>query len=326
MYNSMAEMLADIDNEQETPDTSKQEAPETKPQESTEVEESEESEGESGETTEEQSAETAESKEGEGEESEEGEKKPEEKQEQKPESRANKRIRELNEAKKLAESRASQLEAQLRQIEARKAEIDKLADGEKPDPSKFATMQEYLDALTESRVNAALKLREQERLQIEQQQAAQAYEQEIASSFEQKVQIAAQANPDLPKAVEHLNKIAQHIPVEVRQALITDENAAQLAWEIATNQELLEYVCKQNPVNSIKVLAKLSAKYDTEEAPTQNAPAAKGPVAFTPSKSEKPKVPSVPKNGTGVKSGDNLSPAEYWKQYNKGKIDKKPWE
>ncbi len=231
----------------------------------------------------------------------------------------------MNEAKKLAESRAAQLEAQLRQIEARKAEIDKLADGEKPDPSKFATMQEYLDALTESRVNAALKAAEQNRLKAEQEHAETAYVQEIVGSFEQKVQIAAQANPDLPKAVEHLNKMANYIPVEVRQALLTDENAAQLAWEIATNQELLDYVCMQNPVNSIKVLAKLSAKYDVDEAPAKSATSAPTkPTAFVPTK-QAPKVPNVPKSGAGNKSTDNMSPKEYWKAFQAGKVSK-PWE
>ncbi len=323
MYNSMAEMLADIDNEQETSESQTQNTPEPK---ETETETNEES-GESEETGE--SEESTESKEGEGEDSEEGEdgeKKPEEKQEQKPESRANKRIRELNQAKKDAESRAAQLEAQLRQIEARKAEIDKLADGEKPDPSKFATMQEYLDALTEARVNAALKAAEQNRLKAEQEHAENAYVQEIAGSFEQKVQIAAQANPDLPKAVEHLNKIAQYIPVEVRHALLTDENAAQLAWEIATNQELLDYVCAQNPVNSIKVLAKLSARYDVDEAPAKSATSAPTkPTAFTPAK-QAPKVPNVPKSGTGTNASNQLTGKKYWEALKAGKITKKPWE
>ncbi len=323
MYNSMAEMLADIDNEQETSESQTQNTPEPKEKETETNEES----GESEETGE--SDESTESKEGEGEDSEEGEdgeKKPEEKQEQKPESRANKRIRELNQAKKDAESRAAQLEAQLRQIEARKAEIDKLADGEKPDPSKFATMQEYLDALTEARVNAALKAAEQNRLKAEQEHAETAYVQEIVGSFEQKVQIAAQANPDLPKAVEHLNKMAQYIPVEVRQALLTDENAAQLAWEIATNQELLDYVCAQNPVNSIKVLAKLSAKYDVDEAPAKGATSAPTkPTAFTPAK-QAPKVPNVPKSGTGTNASNQLTGKKYWEALKAGKITKKPWE
>lgn len=320
MHNSMADLLSEINNEAETAqsqnETQEKQTQENQNQETTETDES----GEPEETDE-----STESKEGEGEESEEGEKKPEEKQERKPESRANKRIRELNQAKKDAESRAAQLEAQLRQIEARKAEIDKLADGEKPDPSKFATMQEYLDALTESRVNAALKAAEQNRLKAEQEHAETAYVQEIVGSFEQKVQIAAQANPDLPKAVEHLNKIAQHIPVEVRQALLTDENAAQLAWEIATNQELLDYVCMQNPVNSIKVLAKLSAKYDVDEAPAKSATSAPTkPTAFVPTK-QAPKVPNVPKSGAGNKSTDNMSPKEYWKAFQAGKVSK-PWE
>jgi flagellar biosynthesis GTPase FlhF len=324
---NIAELLASINDEAETG------AGETQEQKPTETQEKQETQ-EQGETADDDSGETDKSKQGESEESEEGETQdPEDseaqkKDEPKQESRANKRIRELNEAKKLAESKAAQLEAQLRDIELRKQEIDKLAEGEMPDPSKFSTMQEYINALAEAKVQAALKLNEQSRLKAEQERAETAYVQEIVGSFEQKVQIAAQSNPDLPKAVEHLNKLASHIPVEVRQALLTDENAAQLAWEIATNQELLDYVCKQNPVNSIKVLAKISAKYDVDEAPAKTATtASNAPVAFKAGgNTAKPKIPAVPKTGAGSKNVDNLSPAEYYRQYVKGKIDKKPWE
>lgn len=315
--NNIEELFASIHEESETqqaqPET-KQEVP-VKQEAPAETQENVETQEESGES-------------GESEENQEENKEETEKQE-KPESRSNKRIRELNDAKKQAESRAAQLEEQLRRIETRKQELDKMADGEKPDPAKFETMQEYLDALTDAKVKAVLKMNEQERLNGERANAENAYVSEIVNTFDQKIQLATQSNPDLPKAVEHLNSIAQYIPVEVRQALLTDDNAAQLAWEIATNQELLDYMCKQNPVNSIKVLAKISSKYDVDEAPQQKAPTApanKGPVAFSASRTDKPKLPNVPKGGSGSKAGDNLSPSEYYKQYAKGKIDRKPWE
>jgi hypothetical protein len=320
-YNSMADLLADVANDETADTTNEQqkpvEEPETQTNETSEAGETEET-GEPGESGE------PEEKEGEPE---------TQKKEDTPKhkSRANERIRELNEAKKQAESKAAQLEDRIRAIEARSAEIDKLADGEMPDASKFETLQDYVNALAEAKVKAALKLNQQEQLKNERETAAKAYEQEIGSSFEQKVQIAAQANPDLPKAVEHLNKLAQHIPIEVRHALITDENAAQLAWDIATNQELLDYVMMQNPINSIKVLAKLSAKYDpVEDTPSKAAPAAVAgnkPVAFTPSAKQAPKLPNVPKSGaSGNKNWDNMSPSQYWKAYRAGKVDKKPWE
>lgn len=318
-YNSMADLLADV----ETTDTETQETQQTE-QKPTEKQETQETESNT-------EGETEQPKEGESEESEEAKEGETEKKDEQPkhENRVNKRIRELNEAKKQAESRAAQLESKLREIETRKEAIDKLADGEMPDPNKFETMQDYVNALAEAKVKAALKLNQQEQLKQEQESAAKAYEQEVGSSFEQKVQLAAQANPDLPKAVEHLNKLAQYIPPEVRHALITDENAAQLAWDIATNQELLDYVMKQNPINSIKVLAKLSAKYDPvdDKANTATSTVASGkPIAFTPTAKQPPKVPSVPKSGAGNKSSDNMSPAQYWKAYNAGKVDKKPWE
>lgn len=321
----MQEMLADIEKPEtnETPETQEtQKAPETKEQGAPEV-------PEAGEAEDPENSEEGESK---PEGSEESETKPE----TKPETRSNKRIRELNEAKKQAESKAAELENRLRQIEARQAEIDKLAVGEMPDPSKFETMNDYINALTDAKLTAATKKMEQDRLTAERVNAEQALVSEIVSTFEQRVQIAAQSNPDLPKAVEHLNSMAQFIPVEVRHALLTDENAAQLAWEIATNQDLLDYMCKQNPTNSIKLIGKLSTQFDVDEAPAQVAqkaptafaPTAKpnAPVAFSPAAKQAPKVPSVPKSGTNANSTDGLTGKKYWDALRSGKVTKKPWE
>lgn len=320
-YNSMADLLADISDEapaDEQKPTEQQEKP------TTDQPNAETQDGETGEAEESTEAKPEDSEE---KDEEAGEAKKEDPP--KHENRVNKRIRELNEAKKQAESRAAQLESKLREIETRKEAIDKLADGEMPDPNKFETMQDYVNALAEAKVKAALKLNQQEQLKQEQESAAKAYEQEVGSSFEQKVQLAAQANPDLPKAVEHLNKLAQYIPPEVRHALITDENAAQLAWDIATNQELLDYVMKQNPINSIKVLAKLSAKYDPvdDKAETVTSTVASGkPIAFTPTAKQPPKVPNVPKSGASSKTGvDAMSTKEYWRALQAGKVSK-PWD
>jgi len=86
----------------------------------------------------------------------------------------------------------------------------------------------------------------------------------------------------------------------------------------------------QNPINSIKVLAKLSAKYDPVDDNTKAASVAVAgnkPLAFTPSAKQAPKLPSVPKSGaSGNKNSDNMSPSQYWKAYRAGKVDKKPWE
>jgi len=245
----------------------------------------------------------------------------EQKLEQK-ESRANRRIRELNDAKKVAESKAKELEDRLAEIVRRQEEISKLPDGEMPDPSKFETMQDYINAITEAKVIHALKEQEIKRVEQEKQIAQEKYVTEVVSNYESKITEAAKSNPDIVKAYEHLNKISNHIPVEVREALLTDENAAQLTWEIATNQEILDYVVKQRPTNSIKLLAKLSSQFDIDVPDTVTPMSPTKPTAFQPN----PKVPQVPKSKPATKSYEELSPSEYFRKYRSGKIDKKPWE
>jgi len=231
-----------------------------------------------------------------------------------PKSRANERIRELNEKAKAAVARADALAAELAQLQARQAELDKAAPSEEEiDPAKFETMAEYIKAITDSKVSRALKAQEKELISRQSLEKTAEIERNIGNSFDEKVKEYAVVNPEIPRAVEHLTKYAQHIPPEVRMALLTDDNAAAVAWEIATNSDLLEQVIRGNPVQSIKAIARISAKHDSVDSK---------PTAFVPNK--KPVVPEVPRSSASQKSTDSMSNKEAWNAYKAGKI-KRPW-
>ena len=248
-----------------------------------------------------------------------------------PKNRANERIRELNEKAKTEKARADHLEQEIGRIRERQAELDKLTEGAEVDldPNKFESMDAYIKAVTDAKVAKAVEARDRQQLEQESAKTIQAYEQSIAKSFEANIAQYAEVNPNITAAVEHLNKYAEHIPPEVRLALLTDENGAKIAWDIATSSELLESVIRGNPAQSIKLIGKLSAKHDGIQAPT-SAPvqSASKVEAFTPKGTpvaSKPKVPEVPRvAGSTATSTDKLSPKEAWEQFKAGKI-KRPF-
>lgn len=235
-----------------------------------------------------------------------------------PKSRANERIRDLNDKAKAATARADALAAELAALQARQAEIEKAGLTESEiDPNKFETMAEYIKAVTDAKVSTALKAQEKELISRQSDQKIAEIERNIGNSFSEKVAEYAVVNPEIQQAVDHLTKYAQHIPPDVRMALLTDENAAAVAWEIATSSDLLEQVIRGNPLQSIKAIARISARHDS-------APQKAGtPAPFVPT-SKKPVVPEVPRSTASQKNTDSMSNKEAWNQYKAGKI-KRPW-
>lgn len=247
-----------------------------------------------------------------------------------PKNRANERIRELNDKAKTEKARADHLEQELNRIRERQAELDKLTEGAEADldPNKFESMDEYIKAVTDAKVAKAVEARDRQQLEQESAKTIQAYEQSIANTFEANVAKYAEVNPNITKAVEHLNKYAEYIPPEVRLALLTDENGAQIAWDIATSSELLEAVTKGNSAQSIKLIGKLSAKYDAPNntsksdgviKPLELKDDVKPSVVTKPS----PVVPAIPKVNNNGSNADRKSARDAWKEYQT--TGKRPW-
>lgn len=247
---------------------------------------------------------------------------------EKPKNRANERIRELNEKAKQANLKAESLENELRSLRARQAELDKLTEGATADidPNSFETMDDYIKAVTDIKVKKALEASERSNLEKQTLAKQVEIENQIGQSFESKLHAYSEVNPKVIEASQHLAQYAENIPPEVRLSLLTDDNAAQVTWEIATNAQLIETLINANPIQSIKMIAKLSAKYDKDDV-KQTFVSENKPKAFNPTGNNskpKPVIPEVPRaTSNSAKNLDKMSHKEAWEMYKK--TGKRPW-
>jgi hypothetical protein len=173
---------------------------------------------------------------------------------------------------KLIKARAA-LEAERAQTEKWRQEALKVskpaeekqvtAEG-KPDPEKFESYADYLEALTDWKVEQREKDREAkartERVQSEQQKVAETYKARV-SEFEK-------THDDFHEVIESSQVVAG--PTLVAAILDSDMGPA-IAYELAKNEEEFERINSLSPLAAAREIGKLEAKLKS----AQEKPAAK---------------------------------------------------
>lgn len=154
--------------------------------------------------------------------------------------------------------------------------------------------------------------------QKEQQSEAKKQELEIKNTFESKLETVKETYPDILKAKSALESVADKLHIEIRRALLLDENAGELTWILGSSKKNINYLIEATknadkqgrlPIDAIKYIGRLSAdivgkeKIETED--------------------NKPKVPKSIKQ-KAAPSGSN-DPYEWAKMVMEGKI-KNPYK
>lgn len=197
-------------------------------------------------------------------------KKPWEKVEDKEEKIPYSRFKEVNEEKKLYKEKLEQYERELNdlreKVEPKKKEIE---DPDELDPNDYETVKEYLAARDKVQGEKIQKqfLERMERQQAEKE--VKEVETKIATEFNERATKASETNPDIIPAIQYIERFAEHIPAQVRYALLTDENSADLCYAIATDEEFLKLVVQGNPIEAIRKMSKWSAKFEKTATPTK---------------------------------------------------------
>ena len=93
------------------------------------------------------------------------------------------------------------------------------------------------------------------------QKANEEYQAKIVSDFQKNVEEAMKYNPEVVDAIQYIERYAEKINPNVRRALLTDDNAADLCYEIATNKDLLKLVIDGDPIDAVRAMTKWSTKF-----------------------------------------------------------------
>ena len=200
----------------------------------------------------------------------------EEKPQEKPKRSARERINELTKRAHEAEREAQRW---------REAAERKTADpSEKPNPDKFGSYDEYVEALADwkadQRVAESFKRRDAERSQAAEARAAEAK----AQAWAERQSEFREATPDYDAVV---GKSAVQIAPHVVDTLLDSESGPELAYHLAKRPETVKRINALSPLSAARELGRIEATLSNPAAP-QIKPASKAPAPITPARSSAP--------------------------------------
>jgi hypothetical protein len=199
------------------------------------------------------------------------------------------RFREINEERKAAESKLAEYETKLKKYEEREAQVKAITDPDDLDINDFDTPQAYLKEMNRLTKEKAIAETEERFAKREAEKAQEQYRVQVLTKFNENISRDAKSNPDVMDAVKWMDKNAGAIDDRIKEELLFADNAGELAYRIATDENLVKEMFNGDPKAFIRKMIKLSAKIEAErengsdddeqdEAPVRR----KVPEAFVP--------------------------------------------
>jgi hypothetical protein len=162
------------------------------------------------------------------------------------------------------EQRLAQLEAGKTAPKAEQVET-KSVEG-KPDPEKFDTHAEYVEALTdwklEQREKAVQEKQQKEKLFTEQEK--------IVKSHSERVKSFAEKTEDFQEVIEAVDDVP--LSSALQQMIVTSDKGPELMYELAKNREEYERIAKLSPIAAARELGKIEARIESKSSEAKPEP------------------------------------------------------
>ena len=213
-----------------------------------------------------------------------------EKGEKRPKKPFSERISELVEKRRAAESEAQQAKrenAELRaRMEAMATRAEPVKEEPRPDRSKFANDEDYIEAVAEWKADQRLAKRERE-----QEEAKAKTEREQLAKNWQAAQVRARA--EIEDYDEVIKASDVNLPGHLHQAILESDIGPHLAYYFAKHPDEAKRYGAMSATRSLRELGKLEDRItedaDDEPAPKKSAPSpavekSKAPAPITPVK------------------------------------------
>lgn len=186
-------------------------------------------------------------------------------------------------------------------IESKVEKVESKSVDGKPDPEHFESHSDYVEALTDWKIEMREKAAQQkaQKSQIETEQAnAYKIHAERVKSFADKTE-------DFQEVLESVDDVP--VSVTVQECILSSENGPALMYELAKNRAEYERICKLPPIAAARELGKIEFKIASNSSEEKK----QEPKKLT--NAPKPIAPVGSKSASVLKSLDdpNLSQAEY---------------
>lgn len=160
-----------------------------------------------------------------------------------------------------------------------------------PRQEQFETYEQFIDAVTDYKLEQALA----KRAAIEQRERQQQAQQQVLDGWHQRVGQFKTTNADFDDALESVSHIA--IPPVLGHALMSSEEGPRLAYELARQPEMLGAIVRLDPLAQLRALGKFEASL-AAAVPVQAAPPRKPSVSQAP--------PPIRPVGQGASNGSTV--------------------
>lgn len=170
----------------------------------------------------------------------------------------------------------------------------------KPSPDSFDTHAEYVEALTDWKIEQ----REKSAKETEQKNQIKTEREKILNAYSERVKSFSEKNEDFNEVLKSVDDIRPSATLE--EIILTSDNGPALAYEIAKNRDEFKRICALSPLAAARELGKIEAKLASQSSePKQEINKI--------TKAPQPIVPVGSKGGSPVKKIDdpNLSQREY---------------
>lgn len=266
-----AAMAGKVASEVETPESEDKEPQETKDDVSAASSESED-ESEEAENRDGEGSEEEESDDSEEEESEEGQDKGDAQEKRNP--RAEKRIKKLTSKLSQKDQRIEFLEQELERSRTRQSDDagqgssqngkpnSSQSSADKPNPNDFETQEEYLEAVTDWKVEQKLSAKEE---QAKQDKLRQEHQQRVNSHMD-RVKEFQDTVDDFKEVLEDVDEIEMSLAVQ--EGILDSDNSAQLLYELAKDPKEYQRICGLPYGAALRALGRFEAKIEKSSEPT----------------------------------------------------------
>jgi len=203
----------------------------------------------------------------------EAEKKPEVEKpwkQKKPDAIPYDRFKEVNDRAKEYEAKVREYEAKVRAYEEAQAKANSAPVIKEIDDIKiedYDTAQDWLKAREKFLQEKTIEQFEQRQLAKQQEAQARQREEALANTFNERLAKSVAIDPEIGEAVEWFaNTYASRLPVQIRYAIVSDENAPELIKHMAEDNTIMQTIMDGNHLDAIRMMSKWSAKFTREEA------------------------------------------------------------
>lgn len=186
-----------------------------------------------------------------------------------------------------------------------KEPVNEPIENEKPKLDDYEEHEDYIEALTDWKMDEKLKTRDAKNNQdkMKTDQASQ------VKSFQDRNREFSETKTDYEETLNDVDHIKMSLTVQ--EVIIDSENGPELMYELAKDSEQFEKICKMSPLRAAKALGSFESRMPKKEATT---------ITTKTSKAPKP-ISTV--NGKSTKSGEqsiydpDISQADYERLRNK---------